>query len=224
MSRHWGSEDDSVLRLARLVEQTEVLGPGRRTVVVVQGCHLRCGGCIAEATHPLDGGHEVEIPALADRLSEIAGVSGITFTGGEPFLQSAAIAALIDGLRSRRPDFSAMSYSGYRLDWLLAKGSPTQLALLDRLDLLIDGPYVQRLHAPLLWRGSRNQRLHSLSPRHVPELEGRTDASAGLEMSRDSDLGLEWVGVPPYSDFSAQVEALRAPQAEPVPTDRKEQR
>jgi anaerobic ribonucleoside-triphosphate reductase activating protein len=197
MSRHWGGGSASTLRLARLVERTEVLGPGSRAVVVVQGCHLRCCGCVAEQTHALDGGLEVGVAALASQLTWLDEIDGITFTGGEPFLQAAALVQLIDRLRSARPELSTMSYSGYRLEWLRRKGSAAQAQLLERLDILVDGPYIERLHAPLRWRGSRNQRLHALTPRHRATLAAEPDLPAGIEISIDAGLGLEWVGVPP---------------------------
>jgi anaerobic ribonucleoside-triphosphate reductase activating protein len=204
MSRHWGSDSASTLRLARLVERTEVLGPGRRAVVVVQGCHLRCRGCVAEQTHALDGGIEVGVAELTDRLMSLD-VEGVTFTGGEPFLQAAALTHLIDRVRSERPALSTMSFSGYRLEWLRRKGSTAQSRLLERLDLLVDGPYVERLHAPLRWRGSRNQRLHALSSRHRLELAREPDLPAGMEISIDAGLGVEWVGVPPVPGLMDRV-------------------
>jgi anaerobic ribonucleoside-triphosphate reductase activating protein len=207
MSRHWGSNEDAGLRIARIVDRTEVLGPGRRAVVVVQGCELRCSGCIASATHPLDGGSWVAVEELASRLGSVAGIDGVTFSGGEPFLQAAALARLVDLLRRRRPGFSAMSFSGYRIEWLRSNGSPAQRELLRRLDLLVDGPYVRRRHAALRWRGSLNQRVHALSPRHRVELEGVPDRPAGVEISVTEDLRLQWVGVPPMPDFEARLAA-----------------
>jgi len=207
MTRHWGAAEDSNLRVARLIDRTGVLGPGERAVVVVQGCHLRCAGCIAEATHALDGGEEIGVEELGARLAALDGIDGVTFTGGEPFLQAPALSRLLDRLRRARPELSAMSFSGYRIEWLRAKGSPAQRGLLRRLDVLVDGPYVRRLHADLLWRGSSNQRIHALSSRHRAELERGADRSAGVEISIDGELGLEWVGVPPVPDYAARLAA-----------------
>ncbi len=205
MTRHWGNEQTRALRLARFIERTEVLGPGRRAVVVVQGCQLRCRGCVAPQTHALDGGTEVQVEDLAARLAGLDDVDGITFTGGEPFLQSAALARLVDRVREARPGLSAMSFSGYRLEWLRRSGSAAQRRLLGRLDLLVDGPYVARLHQPLRWRGSSNQRLHALTPRHRSELDDSPDVPAGLEISIDAGLGVEWVGVPPVPGLMERV-------------------
>jgi anaerobic ribonucleoside-triphosphate reductase activating protein len=212
MSRHHGNSDRRHLRVSRVIERSAVLGPGERTVVVVQGCHLRCRGCIAPSSHQLDGGSLLTVNSLFERLRAIDAVSGITFTGGEPFLQAAAISHHVDLLRGEHPQVSVMSYSGYRLEWLRRQGSPAQLELLRHLDLLVDGPYVERLHAPLRWRGSRNQRVHALSSRHAAEVAASTDASAGMELSLDTEHGLEWVGVPPVPDFAAQLEAMQAPE------------
>jgi anaerobic ribonucleoside-triphosphate reductase activating protein len=210
VSRHWGSSERSSLRVARLIDHTRVLGPGTRAVVVVQGCHLRCRGCIAAATHPLDGGEEIRIEDLGAHLLALDDIDGVTLTGGEPFLQAPALSRLLDDLRGKRPEISAMSFSGYRVEWLRTKGSPAQRRLLDRLDVLVDGPYVRRLHADLRWRGSTNQRIHALSPRHRAEIEGTGDCGAGVEFTIDEELGLEWVGVPPVPDFAARLAAHAA--------------
>lgn len=205
MTRHWGSERQRSLRLARFIDRTEVLGPGRRAVVAVQGCHLRCRGCVAPQTHDLDGGVEAPVEDVADRLAALDDVVGVTFTGGEPFLQAAALTSVLDRTREARPELSAMSFSGYRLEWLRRSGSAAQRRLLDRLDILVDGPYVARLHRPLRWRGSSNQRLHALTPRHRSELARGPDAPAGLEISIDAGLGVEWVGVPPVPGLIERV-------------------
>lgn len=205
MKRHRGSGCPDRVKLARVVDRTQVLGPGPRAVVVVQGCELRCRGCTVPETHRHDGGFSILVSDLVRRLDQIRNISGITLTGGEPFLQAAALTRVIDMLRVRRPTLSAMSYSGYRLEWLRAKGSRAQLDLLERLDLLVDGPYVERLHAPLRWRGSSNQRIHLLTPRHREELRQTEDMSAGMEWSFDSEQNLEWVGVPPVRGFARRL-------------------
>ena len=202
MRRHAPDEDARTLRVARIVERTAVLGPGVRAVVVVQGCDLRCRGCIAEATHPRDGGEPVAVATLAERLAALP-VDGVTYSGGEPFLQAAALVALADALRARQPGWSLMAYTGYRLE-RLARGTAAQRALLDRLDLLVDGPYVERWHAPLRWRGSTNQRLVALSRRHRDALA--PDEPAGMEVELTPGLDLSWVGVPPRPGFLATLE------------------
>ncbi len=197
--RHHGHTEAQTLRVSRIVERTEVLGPGIRAVVLVQGCHLRCRNCVAPATHALDGGEPIDVHALAARLGALPEIQGITYSGGEPFLQAGALAALIDALRADRPELTLMSYTGYRHEWLQRQGSVAQRRLLERVDLLVDGPYVERWHAPLRWRASTNQRLLALTERHAGE--AAADEPAGIELALDERLSLSWVGVPPQPGF-----------------------
>jgi anaerobic ribonucleoside-triphosphate reductase activating protein len=166
VNRHHGTDVRDTLRISRTKDATEVLGPGTRAVIWVMGCELRCRGCIAPETHPHAGSlrETEELGAWSAAVAK----DGLTVSGGEPMLQSAAVARLVDIARERRPDLHVMIYTGYRLDWLLRYGSDLQRALLTRVDLLVDGPYVERFHAPVKWRGSRNQRMIDLSGRTPP--------------------------------------------------------
>ena len=100
--------------------------------------------------------------AIADVVAEIAAnklVQGVTISGGEPFEQAAACAALARQVRELGLD--VWTYSGYRYEQL-AEGIPDPAArdLLDQTDVLVDGPFVQAQHSyQLPWRGSHNQRL-----------------------------------------------------------------
>lgn len=197
----------SGLRVARVADRTAVLGPGVRSVVWVQGCPLRCAGCLAPESLATEGGQLVEIEELAQRLLGLEPrVDGVTFSGGEPFAQAAQLTALSDRLRADDPDLSLMAFSGWTYEWLQRRGSFDQHALLSRLDVLVDGPYVAARHAPLRWRGSSNQRLHVLSGRHRLEDFG-PDESAGVELEVLADASVGFVGVPPVPDFR---QALRA--------------
>lgn len=189
--------ESTTLSVSRIVDRTTVLGPGIRAVVWVRGCPLRCAGCIAAEDLPFDGGTAWSTAALAEHVLALpADVTGITFSGGEPMAQAAALADLTDRLRAAR-DWSVMSYSGFTLDHLRRHGTAAQHALLARLDVLVDGPYLRDQHAPLRWRGSRNQRVRYLTGRHAPT-DG--DEPAGLEFQVDGDR-VSWVGVPPVAGF-----------------------
>ncbi|MET8824417.1 4Fe-4S single cluster domain-containing protein [Streptomyces sp. NPDC004610] len=185
--------------MARRLDRCTVLGPGTRAVLWVQGCPLRCRGCVAAETLPFEGGTAHPVDELADWLCALPGIEGVTLSGGEPFSQAAALAALLDTVRARRPDLSAMAYSGFRYEALRA-GGPDRRALLSRLDLLVDGPYVAARHAGLRWRGSANQRIVALSGRYA-RLADEPDTSAGVEVSLEPDGSLSWAGVPPTPGF-----------------------
>lgn len=143
------------------------------------------------------------VEELAKRIVETASIDGMTFSGGEPFAQAGTLGELVDAVRQVR-DLSVMSYSGYTLEWLRRNGNSEQRGLLERLDILVDGPYRADLHASLRWRGSSNQRVHLLTTRHTATLL-RPDESAGLEVSVDAE-SMSWAGVPPTRGFRGALE------------------
>ena len=190
-----------------------VLGPGARAVVWVQGCPFKCPGCIVPESWDSAGGYELPIPDLAAWVLAQSGLDGLTLSGGEPMAQAEALAELVSQVRAQR-DLSVMCYTGYRLGDLTHRGTPDQHALLALCDILIDGPYIRSQHADLRWRGSRNQRVLALSPRHSAEVEALSaveghDHSAGLELTLD-DGGLTFAGVPVASGFRNEFEARLA--------------
>lgn len=200
----WAS-DGGVVRIFRWTRRCEVLGPGKRAVVWVQGCPFQCPGCVVPETLPFAGGMRRNVADVVDFLAGTDGIEGVTFSGGEPFAQASALANVLDGLADRRPELTAMSYTGYTLEWLRAHGTPAQGRLLTRLDLLVDGPYVQRRHTDLRWRGSDNQRVHFLTERCRGIEEYLDDRGTWLEIDVDEDGSLAWSGIPPVG-FRAQFE------------------
>ena len=190
------------VRISRRIERCSVLGPGVRAVIWVQGCPLRCPGCIAQETLSFSGGEVIEVATLAEWVLDIADIDGLTLSGGEPFSQADALAALIDAIRTDRPDLHVMAYSGHTVEELQAM--PQARPLLTRVDLLVDGPYRRDLHADSRWRGSANQRLIPLTVRG--SLPHEPDQSAGIEVSLESDGSLSWAGVPAVPNFRRALE------------------
>jgi len=200
--------DRTMLSISRTAPRTEVLGPGVRAVVWVHGCPLRCAGCVAPEDIPFDGGHRRPVAEVARWLdARPADVTGVTFSGGEPMAQADALAALVDDIRATR-DWSVMSFTGYTIEHLRRHGTPGQRRLLERVDVLVDGPYLRNRHADLRWRGSANQRLHFLTGRHAPPA---TDRSAGVEVHVGDD-DVHWIGVPPVPDFRSGFESAMGAQ------------
>lgn len=152
------------VRLAGIAWQSVVDGPGVRAVVFAQGCPHDCPGC--HNPHALDpeGGQWHDLEELAGRLSGYRGLRGVTFSGGEPFLQAGALAAL--AVRVKACGLDVVTFSGFTYEelCLAAATDPASRALLQESDLLIDGPYVQEERdLSLAFRGSRNQRVIDLA-------------------------------------------------------------
>lgn len=178
-----------------MIKGCETLGPGRRWVLWVAGCSRRCPGCVADPILDSTSGETWTVAELAERILQGGEADGITFSGGEPFEQAASLAALAQSVRAGR-DFSVMAYSGFTLAELRRSAQPDHHALLDQLDILVDGPFVQGRAADLLWRGSSNQRVHVLTPRHA-DLAAHVDGpGAGLEFRIRPNGEYFWAGVP----------------------------
>ena len=84
------------LALHSLAYPVTALGPGRRVVVWVAGCGLRCPGCITPQLWSRQSGRLVPVDRLADYMSRLAHpLDGVTVSGGEPFEQAEALGTLL---------------------------------------------------------------------------------------------------------------------------------
>ena len=148
------------MRIADTIQDSIVDGPGLRFVVFTQGCPHHCPGCHNPGTHDPAGGKEVTVDALEAMLASNPLTDGLTLTGGEPFLQAEACADL--ARRTHARGLNVWCYTGYTYEQLctLAQQQPEVQALLDEIDVLIDGPFLlEQRSLTLKWRGSRNQRV-----------------------------------------------------------------
>lgn len=184
-----------------------VLGPGRRIGIWLQGCSIRCKGCVSVDTWDADPLRAVKIQDLLGwcRQTSRNVLDGITISGGEPFDQPDALAALLRGLHGWRRqsgvDFDILCYSGYPLKTL----ESSHKNLLALLDAVIPEPYAEALPLGLLWRGSANQALVPLSERgrvRYGAFVDRTVASEGKRMQVAVEGKRIWmIGIPDRGDM-----------------------
>lgn len=152
-----GEEDAQTIRIAGIANDSIVDGPGIRVVIFAQGCPHHCPGCHNPETWEFDGGRCCTVEELVREASANPLAKGVTFSGGEPFAQASGFALLAGTLKKK--GMETASYSGYTFEELL-HGTDGQRALLGELDVLIDGPYVERERSlSLVYRGSANQRV-----------------------------------------------------------------
>ncbi len=149
------------MRIANLVSDSIVDGPGLRLTVFTQGCLHACPGCHNPETHDPHGGQEVSCEQILEKLKENPLTEGLTISGGEPFLQAEDCARL--AAAAQEMGLSVWVYSGFRYEALLAAKNAGYEALLEQTDVLVDGPYLAaERDLQLLFRGSRNQRVIDL--------------------------------------------------------------
>ncbi|HOD39274.1 MAG TPA: 4Fe-4S single cluster domain-containing protein [Candidatus Wallbacteria bacterium] len=134
-----------------------VLGPGERVGLWTQGCTIRCPGCVASYTWEFSGEYKMKVKEAADKILSF-GSGRLTVSGGEPFDQPAAFNELLILLRKGGIE-DIMVYSGYPYDILRKNHSFT----LDKIDALVDSPFVEGAYSNEKWRGSNNQNMIILS-------------------------------------------------------------
>ena len=148
------------LRISGMVEESIVDGPGVRFAVFTQGCPHACAGCHNPETHDFKGGKVVTADFVFALFKENPLLDGITFSGGEPFVQPEALCRL--GQKVRATGKNIVTYTGFVFEDLLvmAERNPHVAELLELTDILIDGPYIAELRdLELQFRGSSNQRV-----------------------------------------------------------------
>lgn len=156
------SPEDLKIRIAGYYHNSLTEGPGRRSSVLFQSCPLKCKGCWTPQLHSKKAGELISVEKLAGLLLDPNYErDGVTILGGEPFAQPEGLNALVKTLRERNCPH-IVCYSGYTLEVLREKAAaqPAIGEVLGKIDVLIDGAYVESLSSSAgLWTGSGNQRV-----------------------------------------------------------------
>ena len=151
--------DDDKIRIAGVVKESTVDGPGFRYVIFTQGCPHHCEGCHNPETHDMNGGKLESITTLVDDIKKNPLLKGITLSGGEPFMQAKKLVKLLSLLDLNR--YTVMTYTGFKYEYLLENADENNgfLELLKLTDVLIDGKFELVLKSEKAkFRGSTNQR------------------------------------------------------------------
>lgn len=153
------NHSSEVIRLSGPIEHDNIVnGDGLRAVIWTQGCLTHCKGCQNPETWDLTAGMLIEVEEVKKRLKSFQGQAGLTFCGGEPFLQPEACKNIADWVR-KELGWNVWSFSGYTYEQIKKYGGVAWEFLLS-LDALIDGPFIlEQRDLTLKFRGSRNQRL-----------------------------------------------------------------
>ncbi len=151
---------ETTVRIAGVIRESIVDGPGIRFVVFTQGCPHHCEGCHNPQSHDFDGGYDCTISKIVTEIEKDPLITGVTFSGGEPFCQPEPLTELAKIVTAK--GLNLIIYTGYRVEELLEMGRKQSaiLELMGLADLLVDGRFVlAERDLNLLFRGSRNQRV-----------------------------------------------------------------
>ncbi|MEQ9893143.1 anaerobic ribonucleoside-triphosphate reductase-activating protein [Pectobacterium aroidearum] len=142
-----------------------VNGPGTRCTLFVAGCVHECVGCYNKSTWRLNSGQpftqEQEDRIIADLQDTVIPRQGISLSGGDPLHPQNVpdILRLVERIRAECPGKDIWVWTGY----VLTELTTAQQRVVDLINVLVDGKFVQDLKDPaLIWRGSSNQVVHRL--------------------------------------------------------------
>ena len=145
-----------MIKILDIIEDTTVDGPGFRTTIYCAGCAHYCKKCHNQHSWNFNQGREMSTDELMKVIvsDEFANV---TFSGGDPMYQAEGFTELARAIKSCT-NKNIWCYTGFTFETLMRM--PKQRALLELVDVLVDGPFVDSLKdSDLLFRGSSNQRL-----------------------------------------------------------------
>ncbi len=189
------------ISLSRVHFPVTTLGPGRRLGIWLQGCSIRCAGCISSDTWAKRV-PDLEIYELLERIHPwLQECDGVTVSGGEPFEQPDALGELLRMLREVK-DTDILVYSGHPFE-VLANNPLIQEGL---IDCLISEPFDARAPQTKNLRGSDNQRMSLLTSRGRKVFasfdRATTEADRRLDVMFDAD-GTVWLaGIPSRGDMA----------------------
>ncbi len=146
------------VRIAGIIRESIVDGNGIRFVVFTQGCPHHCEGCHNPQSHDFDGGYDCDINKIMTEIKKDPILSGVTFSGGEPFCQPEPLVEL--GKMIKAEGLSLIIYTGYLFEDLLSSPDKNVLELIKLADYIIDGRFeLDKRDLSLRFRGSSNQRI-----------------------------------------------------------------
>lgn len=144
------------IRIAGIVQDSIVDGPGMRLTVFTQGCPHHCEGCHNPETHDFNGGRTVDTAEIIAMMNGNPLLDGITLSGGEPFEQPEPVKIIAHEAHKHR--LNVWAYTGWTWEEIMA--SPRLRGVLAYIDVLVDGRFVtEQRSLALKWRGSANQRV-----------------------------------------------------------------
>jgi anaerobic ribonucleoside-triphosphate reductase activating protein len=193
----------SGILIHQIVFPLQVLGPGNRVGIWLQGCTIHCNGCISPDTWAFDENNFMSFSELKQMLQIYydKDPDGVTISGGEPFDQPEGLLSLLMILHDIGFT-SIMVYSGYSFEYL-KKIFPRHL---DLIDILISEPFILEENNTKLWRGSDNQQIHLTSARGRKDLdeqelnESRYSDQRSLQIIQNPD-SIFIAGIPKREDL-----------------------
>ena len=157
------------MRLAGLKLNDCIDGEGISVSLWTQGCPHRCKGCHNPETWDFNGGYEDETNNIRGQIVKALSANNtqrnFSVLGGEPLCEQNKedVLTILTCVRMAYPHIKIFLWTGYTYEKLIDKNDITINNILSKVDVLIDGPFIQEKRDLSLWlRGSLNQRVIDL--------------------------------------------------------------
>ena len=147
------------MKIERAITNVKTLGPGNRLCIWTIGCKRRCLGCVSKR---LQDDRYASDYVIEEYLSgfNFTKIDGVTISGGEPFEQISELNHLVDYILDKGVE-DILVYTGYTIKELKAMNNEIVNQILNKIAVLIDGPYIQSLNKQTNnLKGSENQEIH----------------------------------------------------------------
>lgn len=148
--------------IGRILYPVRVLGPGERIGIWTAGCRRHCKGCANPELQPETKDKDIPLDTLFSLLCKLFKehqVTGVTISGGEPFIQTEELSELVRFLSGYTDDI--LIYTGYRIETLKKRKRLKEETgfIINRAAVIIDGTYSEEKNFCHPLKGSDNQRI-----------------------------------------------------------------
>lgn len=190
------------LQIDRIFYPVKTLGPGSRIGIWTIGCPHACFNCSNQELWEEQPDKDLPIQKVMKMVEVIEKpVDGLTISGGEPFEQPEELYELVEQFRMNFTD-DILIYSGYTIEQLQNKKQPMIDEILQKIAVLIDGKYIEKLNDNSPLRGSSNQRIHYINDNYWERYNSLLEGNRKVQtiMSQDE---LFTIGIPVkgYRDY-----------------------
>ena len=155
-----------MLKIYNFLPTSEVNGPGKRSVIWTQGCLKECVNCFNSIMKDISGGYIIHIEELYEKIISNKEIEGISISGGEPFLQTTEIYKLLEKIKFNS-NLSILVYTGMTMKEILLEHNIKKN--LEFIDVLVAGPYIDKLKNSGSITSSSNQNIYLLTDRYSIE-------------------------------------------------------
>lgn len=158
------------MKIARILYPVHTLGPGERVAIWTYGCEHGCKNCANPELWKWEGKPKTRpesLKALLEQIKQRGAIDGITITGGDPFLDADSLEKILKTVNEYTQDI--LVYTGYSKEKITVDKKKNRL--LDRIAVLIDGPYREEENNGHVLKGSANQKIYYLKEQYKKSYE-----------------------------------------------------